>query len=115
MQHSIYVLIDPRTNRVRYVGMSKQPFRRFGEHLVQEYDPKGCWIEELIQQEMLPKIEIIDRVATRELALKKEWEWVYHYVEKGEKLFNYEASKAEFLLQERNAEIDAYRSALCDL
>lgn len=60
--HKLYVLIDPRNNSVRYVGVtkSKKITRRLLEHLRDHDNPhKERWIGQLKKENIIPRILII--------------------------------------------------------
>jgi hypothetical protein len=90
--YCIYTLSDPRDGAIRYIGLSKTPFKRFGSHLTTGADPhnllKKAWIEDLINNEMLPVIKIIERFEDRDLAYIRESELIEEYIEKGVDILN---------------------------
>lgn len=62
---SVYTLHDPRTRKIRYVGITGQPLRaRYAGHLAQGApdcaDPKMLWVADLRSRGLLP---IMRRVA----------------------------------------------------
>lgn len=60
----IYVIKDPRTDLVRYVGKTKNPAYRFRKHLtakIKSYSSR--WIQACIREGAKPTFEIIDEVA----------------------------------------------------
>ena len=52
---AIYMLVDPRTGRVHYVGQSVAPSERINQH-IEEFDEKGwdhpktAWIGDMLRQ-----------------------------------------------------------------
>ena len=55
----IYVLIDPRNDEKKYVGMSKDPYKRLAEHIYdikREKTKKSNWIKKLINLNLKPKL-----------------------------------------------------------
>jgi len=59
----IYALIDPNNDKVRYIGKSKNPKKRFYSHIrdakKRKKTKKQLWILELIGKKTLPYIKII--------------------------------------------------------
>lgn len=59
----IYGLIDPRDNKMRYVGKSKDPYQRYKAHLARiETSHKGRWISLLKRNGLKPHLIILDIV-----------------------------------------------------
>lgn len=63
--HLIYVLRDPRTRAIRYVGRTIKPAAsRLGEHIAEARrhgpEPVYRWIRRLQQRGLAPQIEVID-------------------------------------------------------
>lgn len=59
----IYVLIDPRTNQVRYVGKTDNIRKRYNHHLIYNgKSHKTSWIKNLKTNGCKPIIEVIDEV-----------------------------------------------------
>lgn len=87
----IYVLKDPITNKIRYVGKSNKPEYRFKNHINNCRDKntrKRNWINELRKEKIKPILEIIDIVPVEEW---KKYEKIYikKYIESGCDLVNY--------------------------
>lgn len=65
----IYILIDPRTNEIRYVGKSIRPHERLTNHM---NDKSEChrthWLRELKAIGLRPRIEIVE-------TLQGDWPW----------------------------------------
>lgn len=61
-QGIVYTLSDPTTGKVRYVGQTIQPEKRYGLHLwsaKRESTHKEKWIKSLLSKGRLPKMDII--------------------------------------------------------
>ena len=74
----IYCLICPKTNKVRYIGKSKDPTGRLRSHLTNNHlipsTKKNNWLVSLLRQNLLPGMEIIDEVFENEIDY---WEKFY--------------------------------------
>lgn len=70
----IYVLVDPRDGKIRYVGSSINPHVRFSNHLrATENRRKSLWLLRLKRAGFTPAIDIIERgFGTREEQLERE-------------------------------------------
>lgn len=67
---AIYVLVDPRTDAVRYVGWTVDPVKRLAAHL-KETETGGrshkCrWIGQLTRLGLRPRLEILEEVGREE-------------------------------------------------
>jgi len=78
----IYALIDPRTNKIFYVGKTKDMYRRMRWHMsdarVNSNEPLGSemaiYLHRLVKSGLYPVIEILEEVD--ELVVNRiEWEW----------------------------------------
>lgn len=57
----VYGLVDPRTDKVMYVGCSTNPLERYRQHLVDKLHPgKLAWINELLEEGMHPSLTVFD-------------------------------------------------------
>lgn len=73
----IYVLNCPFTGKIRYVGKSDNPFKRFHRHLSEDKSEcayKRNWIKSLKSRGQVPIMDIIDEVPKSEWAF---WEKEY--------------------------------------
>lgn len=76
MKTYIYILQDPVTLEVRYVGKSNNPIRRFKSHL---WDRPKCtsysyrWIQKLLKQSLKPIMTIIDETEDDWKSLEQYW------------------------------------------
>lgn len=72
---SIYALIDPRTEKVRYVGRSINPTARLGAHLGNSQIPNAkskrmmAWLAELAAADAAPVMKVVAEEGT-------EAEWI---------------------------------------
>lgn len=88
----IYVLIDPKTDEVRYVGKTNSLSKRLYNHIStarknKSKSHKNNWINGLLNESLSPKIEIIDEVP------EDMWEifeiyWIDQFRQWGFKLTN---------------------------
>lgn len=92
MQGKIYILIDPNTNRIRYVGMTKLSLKhRLSLHLKEKLKitHKSHWIQSLKSKNQKPIIVQIDCSNNIEELSKKEIFWIKYYLDRKENLTNY--------------------------
>ena len=75
----IYVLIDPFSDEICYVGASQNARRRFTKHLNEAYrdgiSRKCGWIRSVLIRGQKPKMVIVDRCPEAERD-KREKEWI---------------------------------------
>lgn len=66
----IYVLNDPRTNQIRYVGKADDPLERWKAHCKpdKKNPHKTRWVLELLRLGLLPELEILEEVP------KNQWQ-----------------------------------------
>ena len=73
----IYILADPITGEIRYVGKTEQPLRvRLGAHIRKSRQRKthrDCWITGLLSRGVRPEIHEIDRTRNDWEALERAW------------------------------------------
>jgi hypothetical protein len=78
----IYGLVDPRTNQVRYIGASLDPWRRRSEHLSEarssSQTPKALWLRDLLCAGLEPSLTILART-TRSTWRSVEEKWIASY------------------------------------
>jgi predicted GIY-YIG superfamily endonuclease len=92
----IYVLKDPETNEIRYVGQTDNLKRRFNKHISntinensEEYNTyKSRWIRKLLEKNIQPIIEIIEEVETLDISNKREKFWIKKLTNEGINLTN---------------------------
>jgi len=84
----IYILRDPRTNEVRYVGKSDDPKRRLRRHKTEPGNThRHNWISNLRSNGLNPIMEIVEEVDKSEWKEKEEY-WISYYKKRGCNLTN---------------------------
>lgn len=89
MIYHLYVLIDPDTDEVRYVGQTtrEDPHDRFYQHCHPKAKPvteKEFWINGLMAQGKKPKFALLETTSD----WKAELRWIKHYQAQGAPLTN---------------------------
>lgn len=89
---AVYLLRDPRTGHVRYVGKAVDPARRLQQHLsafqLSYYrSRKNSWLKNLLDAGGRPELEIVETVAP-EQANDAECKWIAYYHGLGAPLTN---------------------------
>ncbi|MDN7916587.1 hypothetical protein QZM99_00585 [Burkholderia gladioli] len=123
-QPGVYALVDPRDNRVRYIGMSKHVGARHIEHVHaagRPADPRRKWIVELRQEGLTPEFvllegfDVYDRVQLR----AAEHRWIAKFRHRGEADLNTHSANGTLTayakLQQENAELRKINAFLLDL
>lgn len=79
--YTIYALIDPRDNTVRYVGVTDNVYARFAQHMNCSGNnyPKNAWIHELRSMNMMLIMENLEQTEIREYAYEREQYWIQHF------------------------------------
>lgn len=78
----IYALVDPRDHRVRYVGATTEPRRRFNAHIcgdeVRQHTYKARWVRVVLRANLRPVMVVLE---TCEDAVweTREDHWIAHY------------------------------------
>lgn len=89
--YSVYALVDPRDDTIRYIGMSKNVWRRYAMHLLipsKGAASKTAWIKRLKEIDLAPLLTILETAETEEDALKRETYWIKHYLKQDTPLLN---------------------------
>jgi predicted GIY-YIG superfamily endonuclease len=86
----VYALGDPRTSQMRYIGIAKNVYRRYAQHLVEPHHNKNKneWIEEMKKAGHIPTLTILESGLTNAMARKQEQYWIQHYIGLGAPLTN---------------------------
>lgn len=106
----IYTLTDPSTMEIRYVGQTNEPKRRFNDHISssinensESYDTyKARWVRKVLNDNLIPIMDIIDSCDSLEESNKLEKIYVSKLTEDGHRLTNsYVTDVTEFSLYTR--------------
>lgn len=86
----IYVLIDPRTSEIRYVGKTNNPKKRLGHHCAVYRDGlyyKERWIRDLRVHNLKPIMEVVDECNSINWEEREKY-WIQCYRDLGYRLTN---------------------------
>lgn len=88
-QGTIYALIDPRDNKIRYIGKTTQSvLTRLAGHLAQPTNPAmRVWINSLALQGFTPRAKILSTVPTVQLD-REEQAQIHRHAKAGHRLLN---------------------------
>lgn len=72
----IYALIDPRDNKIKYIGKADNPINRLGGHFLEKAKTKkNNWLKSLKKENLKPELFILDEIP------KEEWSfWERYYI-----------------------------------
>ncbi len=94
MSFTVYALVDPRDDEIRYVGVTSQAVhKRYYGHIHESkrdtLTHKRAWIRSLLNEGMLPTLAVIhDDVADHETLVQLETQYIIDYIEQGYSLTN---------------------------
>lgn len=75
----IYGLVDPRTNRIRYIGKADNPQRRLTNHLADArrgvVSVRCRWLRKLMKLGLVPTVEILEEVPVDRWDEAERW-WI---------------------------------------
>lgn len=87
--HTVYALTDPRTNDIKYVGVTSNMQERLARHLKREdKGKKSDWIQELQELGLQPQMEILEQVSLSDDPFAREQYWIQYCRQEGYTLFN---------------------------
>jgi hypothetical protein len=74
---SVYALVDPDSEEIKYVGKSIQPMVRYYNHISDSLRKKSAvykWIDKLLKSEKHPKLFVLEECSEEKLEeLEKHW------------------------------------------
>lgn len=89
--YQVYTLADPRDTGIRYVGLSKNAYKRYAMHLLipsKKRTEKDVWVKELLDMDTAPTLKIIETVETKQQAEDREQYWIHYYLQIKTNLLN---------------------------
>lgn len=79
----IYGLFDPKENELRYIGITKNPKRRLGRHLMpsklKSPTYKNNWIKYLLSQNLKPVLQIFEEFSLEKEAFDSEIFYITYF------------------------------------
>lgn len=90
--YTVYALVDPRDDTLRYIGITNDVYRRFIEHVrcTGSNQKKNEWIASMKVAQVMVEMRVIDRALTLSEAKQKEDEWIHRLLAEGSLLLNIE-------------------------
>lgn len=87
---SVYALGDPRTNEIRYIGIARDVYKRYAQHLNRPHpnEAKNAWMDEIKQAGVVPTLAILETDIDATGIYEREKHWIQHYLELGAPLTN---------------------------
>ncbi|MFL5628739.1 MAG: GIY-YIG nuclease family protein [Ktedonobacteraceae bacterium] len=87
---TVYALIDPRDQVIRYIGITHDVYQRMRQHsrCIGDNAAKNAWIQELQEMQLMFIMQSIEQVKTLDQALERELYWIKHYLHQGVPLLN---------------------------
>ena len=88
--HFVYELVDPRDNSVFYVGVTRDLYKRFRDHMRCDGTnvQKDYRIQEIVASGHLPIMRTVERAKTFTAVLVRETHWIRLYLSQGVLLLN---------------------------
>lgn len=88
--YTIYALIDPRDQAIRYIGITYDVYQRMRQHsrCAGNNEAKNAWIRELQVVQQMFIMHSIEKVGTFEQALEREAYWIAFSLQQGDSLLN---------------------------
>lgn len=106
----VYGLVDPRNDKVRYVGLSKNMQRRYQSHASKSTVTTRDWFDELKALGMSPGIILLEEVESQD-GVDVEYEWIFFYQQTQGDLLNRRTRMPHTLIS-KNINWTEHRQAL---
>ena len=103
----VYLLIDPHTSDIRYVGCSKNPKSRLRQHVKESMErqntQKKKWIHALAQKGQHPRLDVVAQIYDKADARLKESEVCHQHKATIYNLHDPKKGALDFETQKRKA------------
>jgi excisionase family DNA binding protein len=78
----VYALGDPRTQQIRYIGIAKDVFKRYAQHLNYPHpnDAKNAWMTEVKRAGIVPTLAILESGIEEDVVYEREKYWIQYYL-----------------------------------
>jgi hypothetical protein len=78
----VYALGDPRTQQIRYIGIARDVYKRYAQHLNHPHtnDRKNAWMAEIKQAGIVPALTILESNVEEAIIHERERHWIHHYL-----------------------------------
>ena len=117
----IYAEMDPETQEIRYIGRTGKPKRRHAQHLSDRSPREGQWgsertiwytrrnwMQALAEKALTPSMEILHSVEVAPLVLEWEQRFIFHGIQQGWHLLNWETMDKELVAHVRTSSVDFF-------
>jgi hypothetical protein len=119
----IYAEVDPETRERRYIGRTGKPKRRHVQHLSDrspqesQWGPgripwytRRNWMQALTEKALTPSMEILLKVEIAPHILEWEQRFIFHGIQHGWNLLNWETMDKDLVTHIRTASVDFFTS-----
>lgn len=88
--YTVYALVDPRHDTIRYIGLTSDVYVRFSQHLQEKgiNQAKQLWLNELKELQIMPIMRTLEVADSLERAREREAYWIQFYLKAGLPLTN---------------------------
>lgn len=85
----VYILLDPRSGKCRYVGISNNPEKRYSSHILYEQKSphKYRWVQSLLKIGLKPNLKILEICDENTWSARERW-WIRYFKKKEQPLTN---------------------------
>lgn len=85
----VYALGDPRTGKIRYIGITSNLYQRYAQHLLRTHNLGNLeWIGELRSLDILPTLTVLESGVDESIIFEREKHWIEYYSQQGMELTN---------------------------
>lgn len=99
-EYFVYVLIDPRNDAIRYVGITMRPMERINGHEAERFycAPKSMWLRDIFKARRRPILHVVERgIYEKQHARRREAWWTRKLLADGHDLLNQERFNTKYL------------------